>query len=438
MKFTQNEKGLIFRSVSLLLLSSLMVGCFTPYRYFEGDRAKVSLFKQNKDKLAVIEFDERGDYWNPQQYRKAEALIAAKKNPMLVVYVHGWRHDARPNDEDLREFNKFLDQLKQDNVVGVYIGWRGATVNEWSKITFPGAAFSFFRRKKIADNVASVPLANTLWSLASTAREKGGHSILIGHSFGGRIVERVIGPAAVALMAREEQMPYDLTFLINPASESLYARQLKLALQGGWQKGVKKKRPAIVAIVSENDSANGSVWPLAVGLLRLTPYDNTRDRSYDIGVPNHPTERQVSYIYKTLGNDARQFTHQLSRLGDFELNDDKVSSDVPARNFLNSNGDGFSIRLCGNENGRIGRYKLAELPFVRAAHQLESDAYWVVPVPTSILSGHGGEKRENGIFNNAMTDLMAGIAGQFKVTKEKSPVLNQNNPANVIKTGSPE
>ena len=75
-----------------------------------------------------------------------EANERASKQNFIIVFVHGWRHDARIGDENVRNLRLFAayaasflrqrcdnEKLKkycQASVTAVYVGWRGARINE--------------------------------------------------------------------------------------------------------------------------------------------------------------------------------------------------------------------------------------------------------------------------------------------------------------------
>ena len=202
----------------LILMIGLLASCSTEHRSHYPTKNNLLPEEETNDKqgqatlasIAVIEFDERGDYWDSGQVARADKFISGKDEPILVTYVHGWRHDARRDDSDLISFRKFIKTMQdglRKPVCGVFIGWRGASVQEsgiGALFSQPSALLSFWGRKKITDQMAGVPFNNTLWRLAATAKANNGHSILIGHSFGGRIVERdvVDVPAAPAQQVR--------------------------------------------------------------------------------------------------------------------------------------------------------------------------------------------------------------------------------------------
>ena len=81
----------------------------------------------------------------------------------IVVYVHGWKHNAADTDDNLRTFRLLLadaaldEQAKQKEfglpahrVVGVYVAWRGRSV----ALPEPFISFTFWDRKSTAQHVA--------------------------------------------------------------------------------------------------------------------------------------------------------------------------------------------------------------------------------------------------------------------------------------------
>lgn len=425
------RSGFFSRLAGATLTLTLLSACSTPLKSYYHAESSLIPAEPGEAAVAVIEFDEHGDYWDPHQVARADAMISKYDTPILVTFVHGWRHDARIDDADLIAFRRFLDEINQIHkaskrqVCGVFIGWRGASVQERGidgLIGKPAAPFTFFGRKKITDQMAGVPFTNTVWKLAETTRKKNGSSILIGHSFGGRIVEHTLGPAAVAQMNNRKPMPYNLTFLINPATESIYARQLKLALRN-WPKG----QPAIIALQAKNDFATGKAWPPALSLP-----NGIRNRDYVIeGVGK---ESQKSYVVATVGNDKRQWTHEIQQGVKQTMG---AHADVTASNATRST-DVFPIRLRDDKPGEATLCRVAPLTSVDAEHQIDSDAYWVIPLEKNILSGHGGVPSENGIFCQSMGDLMAGIIGQIDVLTGKAPMTPPANPAQTEKSNAPK
>lgn len=427
------------RHLGLLSLTLLaLTACQTPHQpYWKPGE----LASQNAGDvpLAVIEFDERGDYWNPKQFGTARKLLKSRQAPVLFTFVHGWRHDARREDSDLQSFQVFLNRLKPeygDRLVGVYIGWRGAEIQEQGAakwVSQPATLFSFWGRKHITDQMAGVTFQNTLWQLAALTRPAAnsqagtrGRAILIGHSFGGRVVERTLGPAAVAQMNNKLQMPYDLTFLINPASESLYARQLRLALRS-WS----HERPAIITLSAEDDVPVGKAWPLAL----LVP-DGVRDRAYVYNNPKIKPESQKTYITQAVGHDRRQWTHQIKVYPPKLVAE---SFDATVANLAGPAGRRtFFARQLNQPDNTASECEAVRLPSVDGAdHQLPGEkAYWVIPLGTNFLSGHGDRDVDKGVLNPAMTDLMSGLLATTEAIEGPRQIVPNAAPENTPATAS--
>jgi hypothetical protein len=344
----------------------------------------------------VIEFDEQGDYFASGQYKAAVKRIRGLRRPLVVTFAHGWRHNAEPEDRDMVVFTKFIKDLQNSHsdrdVHGIYIGWRGGSAAR----AVDGAAgpFTFWNRKSASQRLKRFALLNTLLAVSSAVRGQGeeGVNVVIGHSFGARILEEVTGNAVVSAMGlpgeRGKRLPFDAVFLINPASESLSARMLKLALQG-WP----HDRPIFYALSSKTDGPNKVAWPLGVGLQRAFNVFGFADqlgktRTY----PTPDGEAQWSYLSQTAGMDARQVTHFLSL--------DGASSSEGAAGRVITSGS-----LAGGRRWSLVEYASKK----EAAYTLNSKAYWVTRVPKEALDGHSGDRATNGIFNDDMTSIMTGL-----------------------------
>jgi len=193
--------------------------------------------------IAIIEFDEFGMHWEPQQLEDTLELIRARnatsqRGVMLVTYTHGWMNNANP-DRDVSDLTRFRNGMLNlatelhaegapapDHVVGVYLGWRGATNR------IPGWKFlSFWDRKNGAERVASYQMRETLFRLTDTAKKRPDTKVLLsGHSMGGMILARTLAPTLTTLLfvSGDEGVPVpaDLVLLQNPALDGLAAFQL--------------------------------------------------------------------------------------------------------------------------------------------------------------------------------------------------------------------
>jgi hypothetical protein len=239
--------------------------------------------------LNVIEFDENGRRFDRPCGQLASAVdtikeLAAKPTPLLlVIFVHGWRHSARPGDDHFDGFRKVIADTAAAHpglsVMGVYLGWRGSVGLKPEKLN----VFSFWNRRNAADRMAdSLQVADTLLHLGFTARkeyaEKAPRSrqpdgttmptsqpliVVVGHSFGGRIVERAVMPFLLTGIRERSEInylrPFNLVVLLNPASSALATKDLIDALRGADHYTV----PFVINVTASNDRSTGLWYPLA-------------------------------------------------------------------------------------------------------------------------------------------------------------------------------
>lgn len=84
--------------------------------------------------LGIIEFREDGLAFDKSQLDLIDNRLretAKERPPVIVVFVHGWRHNASVCDENVTCFREILaalaDAASQSRrpVIGIYLGWRG-------------------------------------------------------------------------------------------------------------------------------------------------------------------------------------------------------------------------------------------------------------------------------------------------------------------------
>jgi hypothetical protein len=170
----------------------------------------------------------------------------------VIAFVHGWRHDARIGDgnvADLRLYAahaaRFLAQrcpsdpsVCDMDVTAIYIGWRGARVDErglqlWFGDAIGGffgnlsAGATLFDRKPVSEAIAPAAIS-ALRTIETTLSAPGAHNKLIvaGHSLGGNMLASGLKDDMVKAVHRhrfgETLLPVlgNLVVLINPASEA--------------------------------------------------------------------------------------------------------------------------------------------------------------------------------------------------------------------------
>ena len=266
---------------ALIGLSYLAASCaIRPPAYYSGNRSSV-IHDDADYRLAVVELGEFGSYKDPNlnQIRTAVDLVKSTDRPLLVMYIHGWHNSATSGD--VEHFNGFLNRLARArqiitnhlNIVGIYIAWPGESLQIPVVNTF-----TFWGRKRTAERIANNgDCLDAIEQLAHAARlHSQSYVFLIGHSFGGLIVERTVEHTVRTLQGEKNvRPPWDLALMLNPASDSVLARQLVVDLaqlyrydahsgfvprSGG--RPIPENQPTVVELQSENDQATGLTFPV--------------------------------------------------------------------------------------------------------------------------------------------------------------------------------
>jgi pimeloyl-ACP methyl ester carboxylesterase len=233
--------------------------------------------------LRVVEFDDQGELWSPQQLKNvASDLSKAKDQAMVVFFTHGWNNNADPNTEG-KNYQQFQETIKrlgeayssrrgaQREIWGVYLGWRGLTFKKG------GVYLDYFHRRAAAMNVGGVAFNHALHSLLSIVKKKSSNrAIVVGHSFGALAVENAIAEGIARDIARSSEItpPADLVFLVNEAQNSLTTHKLLNALKlsrttaGATRPYAGPGLPWIVSIQAVDDGPVGKYLPLGAWIGR--------------------------------------------------------------------------------------------------------------------------------------------------------------------------
>lgn len=306
--------------------------------------------KTNEDaySLGFVEIDDQGQLRDRRQMNTFLNYVtdsAKKGSALVVVFVHGWHHNADydPEDENLHEFKKLLSQLskaenekdKKRRIIGLFVGWRG------DSIAVPGVRYlTFWDRKSTAQEVGYLGVTELLLRLEKisnvihlTHPDVKNRLVVIGHSFGGAVV---YSATAQILMSRFidkqkdcstetgagfDQVGYsdsithhdgwgDLVVLLNPAFEALrYAPAFDMA-QSSCSEG---KAPRLVILTSETDWATGTVFPLGrIFTTFFETHDDSverKDSKYSVVIDEGQADRN------TVGHYMDFISHELMPLG---------------------------------------------------------------------------------------------------------------------------
>ena len=250
--------------------------------------------------MNFVEIDEQGLLTNRAQ---ADAAIRTASAPedngsLVVVFVHGWHHNAASKDANVKAFYKALARVSQWNpsrrVKGIYIGWRGES------LALPGLNYlTFWERKATSDEVGRGGLLEFLLKLergvkpragdgataaAATAAANRNRLVVVGHSFGAsvtfnalahvyleRMLDGLYAPSGPAGGDGPRFRGYgDLVVLLNPAIEAMRFMPFQSALEYHARPDATPKldfskefRPYLVVLSSESDWATRWVFPAA-------------------------------------------------------------------------------------------------------------------------------------------------------------------------------
>ena len=289
--------------VGAIAVVGLLASCTLYHKNFPQ---KNSPFDPDSD--FVIQIDDYGSFWDPEVPARALKKIAAESsrtNTIVMLFIHGWHHNAAVNDDNAKDFARTLCTIRRkldDNedgkpgvyrqsrlnltgigdvkVIGIYVGWRGKS------LPMPFDYFTFWGRKAAAERVGDGDLRefllrlNHIYSERNATRPDSSNRpfmgmISFGHSFGGQVLFRAVAStfereltAATAQSGGTRkirlQRPLsgfgDMTVLINPALEAFqYERIHRLSKQLEYD---RDQAPLLLVLSSETDFARKIFFPL--------------------------------------------------------------------------------------------------------------------------------------------------------------------------------
>lgn len=318
----------------MVLAATGLLGCVAnaPYRTTAGicgppgcktgsiERHAVQAERPLEYLLGFVEFDDQGA---KQVSMQMDALFAQLKaesvdqDLCLVVFVHGWEHNAGYDDPNVMAFRELLGKLaltesqhvpgmngRPRKAVGIYAGWRGKSIDAGELYVL-----SFWNRMDAAERVAKGSIrellgrARALRDTLDRTTESGKllpagappprgeklrstRLLTIGHSFGGLIVHTALAQyytdhAAAAAMAtalggaREEDKAIpaygDLVVIVNPAVEAISWEPVRQIVKDRDKTDFARgQKPVFVEVTSTADQATGFAFPLGRSLATVS------------------------------------------------------------------------------------------------------------------------------------------------------------------------
>ena len=295
---------------------------------------KRSVEEHERYDLLTIEFDDQGwvqgsealdspaDDYLAKFFLKLEEIHQRerrkKQGLSIFVFTHGWKHNAKPHDGDVRSFRAVLRDLatmedflatkgtRPMRVVGIYVGWRGASLDVPLL-----RELTFWERKNTAHAVAQGSVREMFKRLDyfrdrsrgdDGADDKDIRMLTVGHSFGGLITFESMSSEFVRNTVRFKQTDRhmsrvgDLVVLVNPAFEGARYESLRAAARRDL-KYDRDQLPVSLVITSRADWATKYAFPFARWFSTLLEKQE--------GV-------QGDAIVKTVGHNERYITHELA------------------------------------------------------------------------------------------------------------------------------
>jgi hypothetical protein len=414
------------RIASSLAALSLLTGCVSNKIYRPGPAAiqtapvTAGVNGPSHFKLGIIEFDDMGESWekctslfdpNSCQLTRTLALIQSEKqragDVVVVVFIHGWKNDASPDNEEkknLHDFKIFMEGLatreqslairkiaagtpaSQPAYVGVYMAWRGQSFKNDIFLTF-------WNRRDTAQRVGSSDFAEALYRVMGATKEKSPNSriVVVGHSFGGRVLETALTNTFVSLLIPQIDAngdskpptipsPADLIMYVNPATDSFRTKQMIELMKRTNFSIVRGDQtyhgPLFLSVTSTGDTATGTAFPLGQG---LSATQKAFRNSYN-AAPNLPSQK--AFFTKTPGHVPYLFSHVVH-----QVTGDCISQPELLR--FTTKGQCFEMTPVPN--------------------RWNDSPFWVMTVPPAIIKDHVD------IFNTSFSTMIIDLMEQYQV-----------------------
>jgi pimeloyl-ACP methyl ester carboxylesterase len=340
-------------------------------------------------RVAIVEFDDQGLCYNEHAMDDIQQELDGLDSdipPVIIVFAHGWKHNASSNDNNLKNFQNLLKDISvkvapsKRPVLGIYLAWRGLS----RAGNFVWEQLSFWDRKQAAARVASGSARELLGRLKAFRNgppRAGGPPratlIVVGHSFGGLVVYTALAQSLIeAAATRQDVVPSfgDLVLLVNPAFSAVSYLPIHRLIQRSHYNPAQF--PFFVAVTATNDYATGVAYP--AGLLPSLFTEAWRDSE----------EREA--IFRTMGHLKWLRTHTLS------------ASD-PAASSSGHGGRKAFQSLSGADSTKDGLQTVFGGVSVSRLYNRKASPFWVASATPDIIDGH------NGIFKPAFIDFVQAL-----------------------------
>jgi hypothetical protein len=318
---------------------------------------------------------------------------------LLVTFIHGWHHNAAPDDDNVESFRQLLAKLAQAEshggtgrkVLGVYIGWRGES------LTIPVIKHAtFWDRKNTAHKVGQQGVTEVLLRLEEIVNVKAGMDaatpqplksrlVTIGHSFGGAILytalqqileDRFIDSRTNKTFTGDANGLGDLVVLMNPAFEALRYATLYDISQDFCRGYFPTQLPKLAILTSETDRATGWAFPIGRFFSTFFETHTTIHQHTCAGVgKKHPMDiAEGDADRHTVGHFLPYLTHRLTPLTVSEAR----RADFSYR----------ALQHRWSEQKMSGSFPFEHTELVHLGTTIPHNPYLNIQVDTRLIEGH--------------------------------------------------
>jgi hypothetical protein len=339
----------------------------------------------------IVEFDDQGMAYEVVQMRALQdELDRLQGQPAIIlVFVHGWKHNARPEDPNLASFELVLQQTaraeqaeRPENrrpVLGIFVGWRGLSFYAGGSGGLTN--ITFWNRKTAALRVALGSVRELFGRLRYHRRQNAGSILIVtGHSFGGIVVYSALAQSLIEIATfddarRTEPSFANLVLLVNPAFEAARYLPIHGLIEG---QSFQPQPPVLVSITSENDYATGIAFPIGAWLGSC--WEHTRDR------------REANALIHTMGHLNWMRTHELTAEAGRGSAEPAYIARGPAAlssdEELRSERHPSDVTYQARQNGWTRHFQGGAV--LRHVAQDASNPFWVVRASKQVIDGHNG------------------------------------------------
>ena len=376
-------------------------------------------------RLGFVEYDDQGQMRDRQQMNRVlneYREIAIREDVMLVTFVHGWHHSAKPEDDNIRSFRTMLQRLSKKEglgslqqsrakrkILGLYIGWRG------DSITIPYLNhITFWDRKNTAHTVGQQGVTEVLLKLEEIVNVKAGieeetppplnsRMVVIGHSFGGAVVytslqkilaDRFVNSRRGKTFSGDAQGFGDLVVLMNPAFEALRYSSLYDLSQESCRGYFSNQLPRLAVLTSETDLATKYAFPAGRFFATLFESHLDLDRHYCVA----PGKNGVKTMEISEGEAARHTIGHFTPYLTHRLNPLEKAAPHPADYQVNQ------VQLDWERQQMGGTLDFEGSQLVHLGRSTARNPYLNVQVDKALIDGHNDIWRDDMI--NFIRDLI--------------------------------